>query len=233
MKNKFTLLELLIVIAIIGILVTLLLPSLGKAREISKRAVCLSNLKQLYMGTVLYGKENNLNLPRAYKHGGKPNDYTDQLLTFLAAELYLDLRDNYMGGTDSIFDCVSLNTFKYDSTDDSYRMGYAYTGDKPSFNTNFNYEFPDKLTDNNEVVLWGEASYWSSLWSYTRVQHTAAGGLSAWPDGGMPGATFGAEGGNYMLLDGSGKWYASGALGTYEFFEHPAKVYGWLPKNMW
>jgi hypothetical protein len=32
-------------------------------------------------------------------------------------------------------------------------MGYAYTGDKPSFNTNFNYEFPDKLThENNEVV---------------------------------------------------------------------------------
>lgn len=48
MKNKnFTLLELLIVIAIIGILITLLMPSLSKAREAAKVAVCMSNQKQL------------------------------------------------------------------------------------------------------------------------------------------------------------------------------------------
>lgn len=58
MKNKFTLIELLIVIAIIGILITLLLPSLGKARRVSFDAVCKSNLRQIGVMEMLYVSEN-------------------------------------------------------------------------------------------------------------------------------------------------------------------------------
>ncbi|MCM8530820.1 MAG: type II secretion system GspH family protein [Lentisphaeraceae bacterium] len=44
---RFTLIELLIVIAIIGILTSLLIPGIHKARDIAKATVCKSNLRQL------------------------------------------------------------------------------------------------------------------------------------------------------------------------------------------
>ena len=54
MVKKFTLIELLVVVAIIGILASMLLPSLAKAREASKRAVCISNLKQIGTAMAMY-----------------------------------------------------------------------------------------------------------------------------------------------------------------------------------
>lgn len=62
-KEKFTLIELLLVIAVIGILLSLLLPSLGKSRELARRAVCLSNNKQIGMALFAYSKKNNSKLP--------------------------------------------------------------------------------------------------------------------------------------------------------------------------
>lgn len=49
----------LIVVAIIGILLSILLPSLASAREKAKTAVCLSNLKQLSVAYELYVSSNN------------------------------------------------------------------------------------------------------------------------------------------------------------------------------
>lgn len=48
MKNKaFTLIELLVVVSILGLLVAMLLPSLGQAQKLARCAVCQHNLKQL------------------------------------------------------------------------------------------------------------------------------------------------------------------------------------------
>ena len=52
--KRFTLMELLVVVAIIGILVSILLPSLSKARLLAFQTVCTSNLKQLGIATQLY-----------------------------------------------------------------------------------------------------------------------------------------------------------------------------------
>ena len=75
--KKFTLLELIIVIAIIGILVTLLMPSLEKAREAARHAVCVSNKKQHYTAIYVFSKNNNGKYPRSYPYIENPIDIAD------------------------------------------------------------------------------------------------------------------------------------------------------------
>ncbi len=55
--SGFTLIELLVVVAIIAVLVAILLPALNIAREQGRKAICGSNLRQIYTGAVSYGAE--------------------------------------------------------------------------------------------------------------------------------------------------------------------------------
>lgn len=63
--RAFTLVELMVVIAIIALLVALLLPALGEAREAARRAVCGSNLRQLMVGAATYSVDARDVLPTA------------------------------------------------------------------------------------------------------------------------------------------------------------------------
>jgi len=54
----FTLIELLVVIAVIAILVAVLLPSLARAREAGRRAVCMGNLRQLQIAWQTYAEDH-------------------------------------------------------------------------------------------------------------------------------------------------------------------------------
>lgn len=67
-KCRFTLLELLIVVAIIGILLSILLPSLSRAKDVSKRVVCASNYKQIYVGAMIHTNNNDHYLPRTRRN---------------------------------------------------------------------------------------------------------------------------------------------------------------------
>jgi prepilin-type N-terminal cleavage/methylation domain-containing protein len=59
----FTLLELLVVIAIIAILAALLLPALSRAKDQGVRTIDVNNLKQMVIGLVMYGDDNQDNSP--------------------------------------------------------------------------------------------------------------------------------------------------------------------------
>ena len=93
-QNAFTLIELVVVVAIIALLVAILLPALSKAREVAAAAVCAHNTHQWALAFVLYDSDSGA-LP-SYCHaqnvgaGGFFNDFHYVLGPYLGYDA-----DNY------------------------------------------------------------------------------------------------------------------------------------------
>jgi len=121
-SSKFTLMELLIVIAIIGILATLLLPSLGRAKKKAQSAVCLSQQKSIGKAFAMLAKNNNQKAPR-----GQHGDGYDNMTTYEIRK-YLGIKQD---GVDDKNSKTQLNAFyrrhaiyQCPSYDPTYSLSY-------------------------------------------------------------------------------------------------------------
>lgn len=63
--RAFTLIELLTVIAIIGILAAIVIPTVGSVRQTAQASVCLSNVRQIALAATIYANDNRGRLPDA------------------------------------------------------------------------------------------------------------------------------------------------------------------------
>jgi len=69
-RGAFSLVELLVIVGILSVLLAILAPSLGRAKELARRAVCASNLKQIGTSVGAYAAQSREWLPTLTGHGG-------------------------------------------------------------------------------------------------------------------------------------------------------------------
>jgi type II secretory pathway pseudopilin PulG len=222
----FTMVELMVVIAMTLILTALLLPALSDAKEKSRRAVCRNNEKQLSYVFQMYADDNNDILPSAADNIGNYHSIV------LSDATFTNLVNNYAEGTSTIFYCPNL-VFNAGAnglvthSNYGYIIGYSYLADNvPSSTKGADTGSATVIKMSAQLqtnVLLADANYWMPNGngygqSMRLAPHTASGAALAHVTS-APGATnsasLGAVGGNVELYNNSITWRNLSSMQTY------------------
>jgi len=130
-RKGFTLIEILIVIAIIAILVGILLPAIGQARKVAHKTKCMVNVKQIATASVVYAQDYKDQLWPAMFWADLDGDATT--LPFTPGLLF-----NYVNYADFIVECPSNKRAKVVSTGGN--NGFGHNRD-----LNFDYTMFDEM----------------------------------------------------------------------------------------
>jgi prepilin-type N-terminal cleavage/methylation domain-containing protein/prepilin-type processing-associated H-X9-DG protein len=167
----FTLIELLVVIAIIAILAAILFPVFAQAKTAAKRTACLSNVKQIALGTHMYAGDSDDCLPfrREVVNGGdwwtaKMKSWKDGVLPYIkngGRQYREDGLPYQTKGTGGIFESP-LASAAWSSAQAWGFAGTGYPGDETT-------RFPRSYSVNssagaNELGWNSAAGRWNVIW---------------------------------------------------------------------
>jgi prepilin-type N-terminal cleavage/methylation domain-containing protein len=220
-KDAFTLVELLVTIAVIAILASLLLPAIIGGKERAKRAACKSAIRQFCIAVHLYANDNDDYVPSGASN--KPDDDHLPVISTATSNVLVQ----YCGGSDRIVHCPSYGDWfitqqaqrPFDEREYGYVIGYNYHGGHtntpwPALSGQTGtWISPMRLTDDPSLVLVSDLNDWAQDYGQTFAPHGKNGPiLNGGPNNPPPdgitrtSAEVGAAGGNVGLLDGSVHW---------------------------